>query len=187
MTYFDYILGLGVAGYFIESYIASIFISPPSDFFYVPIAIANPKYALLYTTVGFILSVMGGITAYFLGKYGGRPIFNRLYKNKQDVFERYVVSYSKHSFSVVFGAALFIAPYNVCSVASGILYMKFKDFLFASILGRFLRFYTLAFAVYLFGETIKEHWIALGCFFGFVFIPIIWIIELRRLKKKNEA
>ena len=187
MAYFDYILSLGVAGYLIESYIASIFISPPSDFFYVPIAVANPKYALLYTTCGFILSILGGITAYMLGKYGGRPIFDRLYKNKKDVFDRYVVSYAKHSFSVVFGAALFIAPYNVCSVASGILHMKFKDFLLASLLGRFLRFYILALAVYLFGDAIKEHWLALGCFFGFVFIPLIWIIEIRRLKKNNET
>lgn len=186
MSYVDYILGLGVFGYFLESYIASIFISPPSDFFYVPIAVARPENALFYTTIGFLLSVAGGISAYLLGKYGGRPIFNKLYKNKKEVFEKYVISYGKHAFSVVFGAALFIAPYNVCSVASGILHMNFKEFLFASIIGRFIRFYTLALAVYIWGNTIKEHWVLIGCFFGFVFIPAIWIIELWKVRKNNE-
>lgn len=187
MNYFDYILSLGIIGYFIESYVASIFILPPSDFFYVPIALANSKYAFLYATVGFILSVLGGVSAYMLGKYGGRPLIYKLYKNKKERLESYIKSYNKHSFSIVFGAALFIAPYNICSVASGISQMKFKHYLLASIIGRFLRFYILAIAVYIWSDSIKEHWIELGCFFGLVFIPVIWIIEGWRIRRKNEA
>lgn len=187
MNYIDYILNLGVSGYFLESYLASIFILPPADFFYVPLVLAKPKFILLYATIGFILSVMGGISAYLLGKYGGRPVFKKLYKNKEYILENYSKSYNKHSFSFIFGAALFIAPYNVCSVASGILKMKFKDFLIASVLGRFLRFYILALAVYLWGNEIKKHGIELGCFFGFAFIPILWIIEIKRIKQKNDS
>ena len=103
--------------------------------------------------------------------------------------EKYIKTYNKHAFSIVFGAALFIAPYNICAFASGITHLKFRNFLLASILGRFLRFYILAIAVYLYKDAIKEHWVELGCFFGFVFIPIIWIIELKRIKgiNKNET
>lgn len=185
MNYIDFILDLGIIGYFIESYIASIFISPPADFFYFPIAIAKPKYAFILAFGGFILSVLGGITAYLLGKYGGRPIFQKMYKNKDYILENYSRKYNKHSFSIVFGAALFIAPYNISAVASGILNMKFLEFCWASVLGRFLRFFTLALAVVLWGDTLKEHFVELGCFFGLIFIPILWIIEFRNLKRKK--
>lgn len=187
MSYVDYILNLGEIGYYIESYIASIFISPPADFFFVPLAIAKRECAIKYATIGFLLSVLGGISAYFLGKYGGRPIFNKLYKNKKALLKKYEISYKKHAFSIIFGAALFIAPYNVCSVASGILRADFKEFLLASILGRAIRFYGLLGAVYIWGESIREYLVLIGCFFGFVFIPILWIIETKRLKNPNET
>ena len=184
--YVDYILSLGVLGYYIECFIASILMAPPADFFYIPLVLVRPEKISIYALVGFILSVLGGITAYMLGKYGGRPIFDRLYKNKKEVFDGYVISYGKHAFSIVFGAALFIAPYNICAVASGVLHMNFKDFFVASVLGRFLRFLILALSAVLFGDTIKEHLFEIGCFFGFIFIPMLWIIEIRRIKKEKE-
>ena len=189
MSYFDYISNLGVTGYFLESYLASIFILPPSDFIYVPIALNKPEYIFVYAFIGFILSVLGGLTAYMPGKYGGRPIFIKLYKNKRVLLNKYVISYQKHAFSIVFGAALFFAPYNICSTASGIFKTDLKEYITASVTGRALRFFTLAPAVYIWGETIKEHLIEIGCFFGFIVIPVIWIIEIRKIKKtrqKNE-
>lgn len=184
--YFDYILKLGEIGYYIECYIASIFVAPPADFLFVPIAVTNPNKIILYTILGFILSVLGGSTAYLLGKYLGRPIFHRLYKKKQDLLRHWEITYQKHAFSIVFGAALFIAPYNASAVASGILKMKFKEFLLASIIGRGLRFIALALAVVIWGEALKDHYVEIACFFGLIVIPTIWIIEARKLKKTNE-
>ena len=77
---------LGVPGLFINSFIESFFLLPPPDFLLIAMSLTKPERALFYALVCSIASVLGGVVGYFIGKIGGRPVFNWFFRNKHRIF-----------------------------------------------------------------------------------------------------
>jgi len=94
-----------------------------------------------------------------------------------------------------FGAwAVFISgftpiPYKVFTIAAGVFYIDFKKFVVASILGRGLRYFLLAFLVAQFGnvvmDTIAQHEVLL------IVLSVVLLVAgfffYRKHKKKSSA
>jgi len=149
----------------------------PPDFLLIAMDLAKPEKALLYALICTIGSVSGGILGYFIGKYGGRPLFNYLFKKKADKLEAVEKLYEKYGSLAVFFSAFSPIPYNIFTIASGILKMNIFKFIGISCLGRGGRFFLVSTVLMIFGETIKQYLnyviiavtIVLIAFFGIIY------------------
>lgn len=172
---------LGLQGLALNSFIESFFLVPPPDFLLITMDLAKPEKALFYAFVCTIASALGGALGYGIGFWGGRPVFNFLFKNKHKQFENVEKLYSKYGSMAVFFSAFTPIPYKVFTIASGILNMNFLKFMIASFFGRGLRFFIVSIVLMLFGETIKEYieWVIIGV----TLVIIVFFVVLFKKRK----
>lgn len=177
----DLFQSLGVQGLALNSFIESFFLVPPPDILLISMDLAKPEKALFYATICTIASAIGGAFGYFIGKFGGRPVFNFLFKNKHEQFDNVERMYNQYGSLAVFFSAFTPIPYKIFTIASGILNMNFLKFFVASFFGRGLRFFIVSIVLMLFGETIK-HYIEWVIILVSVVIVIFFIVLY---KKRN--
>ncbi len=168
-TYFQ---SLGTLGLALNSFIESFFLVPPPDFLLIAMDLAKPERALYYALICTIASAFGGMVGYWIGKFGGRPVFiwiltslsnkkgaqkRKQLKNALQKFNEVEALYNKWGVHAVFFAAFTPIPYKVFTIASGILNMNLLAFTLSSIIGRGMRFFIVSIVLMLFGEEIKDH------------------------------
>ena len=143
----------------------------PPDFLLIGMDLANPNKALFYAFICTIGSVSGGAIGYGIGYFGGRPFFNYLFRKNTKKLNSVEKLYEKYGSAAVFFSAFTPIPYNIFTIASGILKMNFFKFIGVSILGRGGRFFLVSTVLMLFGETIKQY-------LNFVIIAVSIVIVL---------
>ena len=177
----------GVLGLAANSCIDSFFLLPPPDILLISMDLAKPEKALYYATICTIASAIGGGIGYGIGKFGGRPIFNFLFKNKHQQFEQVEKMYNEYGSLAVFFSAFTPIPYKIFTIASGILNMNFLKFFIASLLGRGLRFFIVSIVLMLFGEAIKNHIeLVILAVSAIIIIFFVILYKKRHLFKKKE-
>ena len=129
----------------------------PPDLLLIAMSLTLPQKAMFYALVCTIGSVTGGSIGFLLGYFGGRPFFNYLFRKNIDKLNSVEEMYKEYGSWAVFFSAFTPIPYNIFTIASGILKMNYFKFLLASILGRGGRFFLVSTVLLLFGETIKQY------------------------------
>ena len=136
--------GLGVlVGMFLESSIIPI----PSEAILVSAGLLgiDPVTVAIYGGIG---STLGSIVGYYIGKIGGRPVIKKVGKYFFITEERLLDAeneVNRHGPIFVLVARLIpLIPFKVFSIASGILRIDIKQFLFYTLIGTFVRAYMLA-------------------------------------------
>ena len=129
----------------------------PPDFLLIAMDLATPQKALFFALICTIGSVSGGAIGYAIGRFGGRPLINKLFARKAEKFDAVEKLYEQYGSLAVFFSAFSPIPYNIFTIASGILNMNFLKFMGVSILGRGGRFFLVSTVLMLFGETIKQY------------------------------
>lgn len=153
----NFFQSMGVQGLAINSAVESFFLVPPPDFLLIAMDLAKPEKALYYATICTLASIAGAIVGYFIGLFGGRPVFNFLFRKKQDKFEAVEKMYNEYGSFAVFFSAFTPIPYKIFTVASGVLKMNFWKFVVASFFGRGGRFFIVSLVLMFFGETVKKY------------------------------
>lgn len=148
---------MGLPGLALNAFIESFFLAPPPDILLITLDLAKPENALFYASIATICSAIGGFTGYLIGRFGGRPVFNFIFKNKQEQFNHVEELYGKYGTLAVFFSAFTPIPYNVFTIASGILNMHPLKFFIASVFGRGMRFFIVSIVLMIFGEMIKTY------------------------------
>ena len=149
----------GMPGLFINAVIESClpgFPLPP-DVLLIGMCLALPAKALLYALICTTGSITGALIAYTLGRFGGRPLFEYLFKNKIDKLQAVEKLFDEYGAFAVFFSAFSPIPYNIFAIASGIMKMNVFKFWFVSCMGRGGRFFFVSIVLMLFGETIKQY------------------------------
>jgi len=149
----------GMTGLFINAVIESClpgFPLPP-DVLLIGMCLSLPAKALLYALICTTGSITGALIAYTLGRFGGRPLFEQLFKNKTDKLQAVENLFEEYGAFAVFFSAFSPIPYNIFAIASGIMKMNVFKFLLVSCLGRGGRFFFVSIILMLFGETIKQY------------------------------
>ena len=172
---------MGVQGLAINSCIESFFLIPPPDFLLIAMDLAKPEKALYYAFVCTIASAIGGAIGYFIGKFGGRPVFNFLFKKHKDKLESVEKMYREYGSFAVFFSAFTPVPYKIFTIGSGILKMNFWKFFSVSLLGRGSRFFLVSLVLMFFGEAVKRHLELIICLVSIVII-IFCIIVYKKMK-----
>ncbi len=175
---------LGLQGLAINAMIESClpgFPLPP-DVLLIAMDLAKPEKALFYALICTIASVTGGMIGYFIGHFGGRPFFNYLFRSKAEKLNAVEELYKKYGTVAVLLSAFTPIPYNIFTIASGILKLNFLKFLLASIVGRGGRFFLVSIVLILFGEAIKQY-LNLVIIVVSILLVIFFILVYKRSKK----
>lgn len=175
---------MGVQGLAVNSCVESFFLVPPPDFLLIAMDLAKPEKALYYATICTIASAVGGVIGYLIGLFGGRPVFNFLFRKNKDKLESVEKMYAEYGSFAVFFSAFTPIPYKIFTIASGILKMNFLKFFVASLFGRGARFFLVSLVLMFFGEAVKKY-IELVIFAVTIVIVIFCVVVYKKVKKNK--
>jgi membrane protein YqaA with SNARE-associated domain len=107
--------------------------------------------------IGTIASVLGGIFAYILGKFFydfiGLPLIH-LY-GIEDQVDSLGTLFRAHVFLTILTASLTPIPYKVFTLSAGIFSVNIWSFIFASLVGRSIRFFAVSYLAMRYGSRSK--------------------------------
>ena len=143
--------------FFIALLESSVFPIPP-DVLLVALCVGSVAKSYKFALICTAGSVLGGMIGYAIGYWGyeaiGKPII--AFYNGKEAMQNVQSFYNEYGFWGNLLAAVTPIPYKVFTIASGAFQFSLGRFLLASIIGRSLRFFALATALYFFGDTIRS-------------------------------
>lgn len=138
---------------FAESFILPF---PPPDVMLAPMSVAQPTRAMWFAGLTLVFSVLGGLVGYLIGLFlfdFAQPYISDW--GYQAVFERATELFATWGFWAVLVAGFSPVPYKIFTIAAGVLHLALIPFVLASIIGRGLRFYLVAWSLARFGPAIE--------------------------------
>ncbi len=138
---------------FAESFILPF---PPPDVMLAPMAVAQPTRAMWFAGLTLVFSVLGGLVGYLIGWF----LFDIAQPYIADwgygpVFERATALFETWGFWAVLVAGFSPVPYKIFTIAAGVLNLALIPFILASVIGRGMRFYLVAWSLARFGPAIE--------------------------------
>jgi membrane protein YqaA with SNARE-associated domain len=159
---------LGIWGPFVIAFADSALLGMPVDFIVATYVYQDRKRLLLYITMASLGSALGSIPLYVVGYLGGEKVLRR--RISEERFLQIHRSFERHEFWALMFPGMLPPPmpFKIFVLGAAVFEMRFRDFLVAIFLGRFVRFLVLSVLVLwfgphiveLFGGTLKQHWIA---------------------------
>lgn len=147
---------------FFYAVIESVFFPIPPDVLLVPLAFANPKKAVFFSTVAAIGSVVGGVAGYAIGYYAfepvALPVLNWLCPSSPVACPDHFIPalraiIDKHGlWAVAFSAISPIIPYRFTILVAGLGQMALVPFIIVSLLAHWLRYTLITWSVARYGR-----------------------------------
>lgn len=144
--------------YFI-SFIESSVFPIPIVFLMIPVQLVKRHRAMIIGFLVTVTSVLGGALGYFLGYFFYDTIGAKVisFYGYQDSFLEFTNSITKKmEFWFVFFYAFTPFPYKLLTIGSGFVQFNFWIFIVGSFISRAIRFLTISFLIWKFGESIKN-------------------------------
>lgn len=138
------------------SFIEASFFPIPPDVMLIPMVLSEPKKVWRFAFIATIASVLGGIFGYLIGYFAFEliePIINAY--GYQTAYHQVMDWFSRYGFFAVVFAGFTPIPYKMFTIASGALQLALPLFILASILGRGLRFFMVAYFVCKVGKPLE--------------------------------
>jgi membrane protein YqaA with SNARE-associated domain len=127
------------------SFAESSFFPVPPDVMLAPMALAKPERAWEYAALTTVASVLGGALGYLLGLFAFETIAPLIQSaGYESHYVRVNQWFAIWGFWVVFLAGFSPIPYKLFTIAAGAAAMPFVPFIFASLIGRGMRFFLVA-------------------------------------------
>lgn len=141
---------------FFIGYVEAIIFPLPQEIFMVPMMLSERSKVFRIAFYSFIGSILGGITAYYLGLLFFDSVVNPII-NFYDYYHHFLFfkdQINEFGFIYVFIGGFTPLPFKIITLTSGALSIPFWNFLIAAILSRGLRFYLVGFLVWRYGEKV---------------------------------
>ena len=141
---------------FFIGYVEAIIFPLPQEIFMVPMMLSERSKVFRIAFYSFIGSILGGITAYYLGLLFFDSVVNPII-NFYDYSHHFLFfkdQINKFGFIYVFIGGFTPLPFKIITLTSGALHIPFWNFLIAAILSRGLRFYLVGFLAWKYGEKV---------------------------------
>ena len=135
---------------------SSVFPIPP-DVLLAPMTLAQPRRAWTFALICTVASVLGGMLGYAIGALlfdtvGQWLIHVYGYADRMDALK---AAYARWGALIILFKGLTPIPFKLVTIVSGLLGYNFALFVALSILTRGLRFFIVAGALNLFGDTLR--------------------------------
>jgi len=141
---------------FFIGYVEAIIFPLPQEIFMVPMMLSERSKVFRIAFYSFIGSILGSITAYYLGLLFFESVVNPII-NFYDYSHHFLFfkdQINEFGFIYVFIGGFTPLPFKIITLTSGALSIPFWNFLIAAILSRGLRFYLVGFLVWKYGEKV---------------------------------
>ncbi len=143
--------------FFIALLESSIFPIPP-DVLLIALCVGGVAKSYRFALICTAGSLVGGVIGYGIGYWGfeliGEPIIKAYHG--EAVMAKIKLWYDTWGFWGNLTAAVTPIPFKVFTIASGAFKFSFLEFFVASLIGRSLRFFAVATALYFFGAQIRS-------------------------------
>ena len=171
--YTAWILGLmkvlGIWGVFVIAFADSALLGMPVDFVVATYVYQDRRRLLIYIAMASLGSALGSIPLYIVGYLGGEKVLRK--RISEERFLKIHRSFERHEFWALMFPGMMPppVPFKIFVLGAAVFEMRFRDFLVAIFLGRFVRFGVLSVLVLWFGPQVigllggllKRHWILL--------------------------
>jgi membrane protein YqaA with SNARE-associated domain len=162
------------------SFAESSFFPVPIDPLLLVMTCIKPNKWARYALIASVTSVLGGIFGYAIGYYFfdlfGQKIVN--FYSLQDEFMKVGLLFNQNAFFSIFVSAFTPIPYKIFTIAGGFFKINIFTFIFASIFGRSLRFFIVAFLAKMFGKRYGKLFLK---FLDIIMLLLIIVIVLYSL------
>ena len=158
---------LGIWGAFVIAFADSALLGMPVDFVVATYVHEDRRRFLLYIAMASLGSALGSIPLYIIGYLGGEKVLRKRISDER--FLKIHRSFERHEFWALMFPGMLPPPmpFKIFVLGAAVFEMRFRDFLVAIFLGRFVRFLVLSVLVLwfgpqivgLFGGVVKQHWI----------------------------
>lgn len=141
------------------SFAESVIFPIPVDVMLAPMALSQPERAMYFAWLTTVFSVLGGIAGYVLGLWAYDPIvvpmleklgYLHHFGSAQAWFDTWGVW-------VIFIAGFSPIPYKVFTVTAGVMALAFWPFVIASVIGRGMRFFLVAYLMKVGGPIMERY------------------------------
>jgi len=156
----------------IHGYLESFILPVAHDLFLVAVSLGKPENSFLYAAMSTTVSVLGIMTGYVIGVYGGKPLLVKLINPRLIIQAKKKIH--KHDFWAIAIACFTPIPVKVFAIIAGIVHLNFRKLVVVSIMARGLRFFMIGTLIYFYGETIRE-WVLsyMGWTMSLIFISML--------------
>ena len=169
----------GSIGLFLNAFFDGFILPLPPDFLLSTLSIQKIKNPTILALICSLGSVIGGCLGYLLGRFGGRPIVNKIFPNSvfikkaEQLFKKFGV------WAIVIDAFTPI-PYKALTLGSGL--MKFNPLLFAlvSFPVRSIRYIIVANTASYIGDQLRQEFektFLMLVIIGIVFITLFFYVK----------
>ncbi len=139
------------------SFAESSFFPIPPDVMLISMGLAKSEHAWRYAFIATVCSVLGGILGYCIGYFAIELIHPFLSQSHyHGTYQQVVHWFQTYGIWVIFLAGFSPIPYKIFTIAAGALQMAFFPFLFASVIGRGLRFFLVSAIMYFYGQRLHN-------------------------------
>jgi len=139
------------------SFAESSFFPIPPDVMLAPMSLAMPKRAWYYAGLTTLMSVLGGLLGYLIGRFAFDLI--QPYLHSWGYWEAYQTAqgwFDRWGFWAIFLAGFSPIPYKVFTITAGVISMALPPFVLASAIGRGARFFLVAGLMAWGGERMEQ-------------------------------
>jgi membrane protein YqaA with SNARE-associated domain len=181
---------LGIWGVFAIAFADSALLGMPVDAAVAFYVYQDHRRLLFYVVMASLGSALGSIPLYIIGYLGGETVLRK--RISEERFQRIHRSFEQHEFWALMFPGMLPPPmpFKIFVLGAAVFEMRFRDFLAAVFVGRFVRFLTLSLLtlwfgpqiVGLMGTVVRQHfsWL-LGAVAGGV---LVWLL-MRRSKRRK--
>jgi len=140
------------------SFAESSFFPIPVDVMLAPMVLANKDKAWRLAAITTVMSVVGGIAGYLIGRFLFDTYGDQLltYFHAHDKFAAIKQSYQTHGVLIILLAGFTPIPYKIFTIASGVMSIAFLPFVLLSLIGRGARFFLVAGLIRLGGDKLEQ-------------------------------
>ena len=182
---------LGIWGPFVIAFADSALLGMPVDFIVATYVYQDRERMLLYVAMASLGSALGSIPLYIVGYLGGEKVLRK--RISEERFLKIHRSFEQHEFWALMFPGMLPppTPFKIFVLAAAVFEMRFRDFLVAIFLGRFVRFLLSVLVLWfgphvvgLFRGVFIRHWIlVLAVIVGGI---CVWLI-LRLWRQAGEV
>jgi membrane protein YqaA with SNARE-associated domain len=172
---------LGIWGPFVIAFADSALLGMPVDFIVATYVYQDRKRLLVYIAMAALGSALGSIPLYIVGYLGGEKVLRK--RISEERFLKIHRSFERHEFWALMFPGMLPppTPFKIFVLGAAVFEMRFRNFLVAIFLGRFLRFLVLSVLVLwfgpqivgLFGGVVKRYWISVVA--AIMLVVCLWV------------